>query len=98
MTHEQLFLKLLSDENIYENIDISDDYEKDKYGNSMITMAFESPGTKKKKAVKGFLVFVFNAKGRLVNMEVATKEKGQRNWQIATSEAFINFALKGFTE
>ncbi len=98
MTHKQLFLKLISDENIFENIDVSDDYEKDEWGNGVITMAFESPKGKKKKPVRAFLVFMFNAKGRLINVEVATKERGQKDWQVATSEHFINFLLKGFSE
>ena len=98
MTHKQLFLKFIEDENIFENIEVSDDYEKDEWGNAMITMAYESSATKKKKPTEAFLVFVFNAKGRLVNMEVATREKGKRNWQIATSDNYINLFLKGFAE
>lgn len=95
MTHEQLFLKLINDENIYDNLEVSDDYIKDKWGNSLITVGFESPSGK--KPVEALLMLVFNIKGRLINMEVSTREKGKKKWQIATSENLINFTLKGFT-
>lgn len=98
MNHRALFDKFFSDENIYENIDVSDDYAPDEYGNTVITFGFEGQGTKRKKPVMAFAVLVFNKKGRMINMEMATRKRGERHWQIATSDNFINFYLKGFQD
>lgn len=100
MKHRALFDKFFNDENVYENIDVCDDYEPDEFGNTVITFGFEGikPKTKRQKQVKAFVVLVFNKKGRIINMEVATRKVGDRDWQIATSDKFINFLLKGFQD
>lgn len=98
MTHRALFDKFFADENVYENIDVCDDYAPDDQGNTVITFGFDGQGTKRKKSVKAFVVMVFNKKGRMINMEVATRKVGQRDWQIATSDNFVNFLLKGFQD
>ena len=95
-THWELFKLLVNDPNIFENIDVCDDFEYDKFGNSMMTLSFQGGAPKGKKPCKGLIVLVFNPKGRLINIEVATKKRGERNWQIATSQNFISLALKGF--
>lgn len=94
--HLVLFKQLINDENIYENVDVCDDFEQDKFGNSIITLSFQGGAPKGKKPCKGMIVLAFNAKGRIINMEVATKKRGSRTWQAATSRNFINLAFKGF--
>lgn len=89
-THQQLFEELIYDENIQDNITVSNNYEEDELGNSIITMGFVGVGTKRKKGSQGFVVFTFNKKGRMVNMEIATKEASARKWQIAISEVFVD--------
>lgn len=92
MTHKELFEKLIYDENISDNIDVQDGYEPDKYGNSIITLSFEGVDfSKRKKGVNGMLILLFNKKGRMVSMEMATCKKGKKDWQIAASEKFANF-------
>lgn len=91
MTHKELIEKLIYDENIYDNIDVQDGYEPDKYGNSIVTMSFEGIDFGKKKGVNGMLIMLFNKKGRMVSMEIATCKKGKNDWQIAASEKFTNF-------
>jgi hypothetical protein len=95
-SHWEIFKALANDENIFENIDVCDEFDKDKFGNSMMTLSFQGVAPKGKKPCKGLVVLVFNPKGRLVNIEVATKKRGERNWQIATSQNFINLAFRGF--
>jgi hypothetical protein len=90
MTHKELIEKLIYDENIADNIDVCDSYEEDKYGNSIVTMSFEGVDSGKKKGVNGMLVLLFNKKGRMVGMEMATCKKGKKDWQVAISEKFIN--------
>jgi hypothetical protein len=90
-THKQLFEHLISDENIQDNIDVSDDYENTKNGNSIITMGFEGTGTAKKKGTHCVILLEFDKDGRLFCMEVATRKKGEKNWQVASSEKFVDF-------
>jgi len=91
LTHLDLIEGLVSDENISDNIDVSDDYPPDKHGNSMVTMSFEGTEEQKKTGVNGIIVFTFNPQGRMVGVEVATCKKGKKDWQIATSQKFMNF-------
>jgi hypothetical protein len=98
MTHRELLDKLFNDQDIYENIDVSDNYEADSRGNTTIVFGFETPVVKRKKSVKAIVIFTFNKKGRLIQVEVGTHKKGERDWQVATSQKFINFLLKGFVE
>jgi len=93
MTHLDLIEGLVSDENISDNIDVSDDYPPDKHGNSLITMSFEGASQDgKKKGVNGIVVFTFSPQGRMLSVEVATCKKGKKDWQIATSEKFVDFS------
>lgn len=96
LSHWTLFKEIVNDPNIFENIEVCDEFEKDHLGNSMMTLYFQGGAPKGKKPSKGLLVLVFNPSGRLINVEVATKKRGERNWQVATSHNFINLALKGF--
>lgn len=92
MSHKELIEKLINDENIADNIDVCDGYEPDKYGNSIVTMSFEGVDiSKRKKGVNGMLIFLFNKKGRMVSLEIATCKKGKKDWQIAASQKFTNF-------
>lgn len=91
MTHLDLVEGLVSDENIADNIDVSDDYPPDKHGNSIITMSFEGAQTGKKKGVNGIVVFTFSPQGRMISVEIATCKKGKKDWQIAISEKFVDF-------
>ncbi len=90
-THKELIEELIYDENIADNVDVCDGYEPDKYGNSIVTISFEGKKIGKKKGVNGMLVLLFNKKGRMVSMEMATCTKGKNKWQIASSNKFINF-------
>lgn len=96
LNHLEIFKNLVNDENIYENLEVCDNFDKDKFGNSMMTLSFQGGAPEGKKPCKGLIVLVFNPKGRLVNMEVATKKRGDRGWQVATSRNFINLKFKGF--
>jgi len=98
MTHRELLDKLFNDQDIYENIYVSDDYTPNDRGDTTIAFGFETPAVKRKKSVKAIVVFTFNKNGRLIQMEVGTHKKGDKNWQVATSPKFINFLLKGFVE
>lgn len=92
MTHLDLVEGLVSDENISDNVDVSDDYPPDKHGNSMITLSFEGTEEQKNKGANGIVVFTFNPQGRMVSMEIATCKKGKKDWQIATSDKFVDFS------
>lgn len=91
MTHQDLIEALVFDENISDNVLVSDDYALDKYGNSLITINLEGVMSEKKKAMNGLLLLTFNSQGRMISMEVATCKKGKKNWQIATSDKFVDF-------
>jgi hypothetical protein len=91
VTHKDLFDKLISDENIAENLSVNDDYEPDKYGNNTITMAFEGVDDGRKKGFKGMVILAFNTKGRLVHISLATCKKGKEDWQVASSGTLDDF-------
>lgn len=91
MTHLDLVAALLTDENISDNVEVSDDYAPDKFGNNLVTVSFEGVAHGKKKGVNGLLLFTFNPQGRLVSLELATCQKDKKNWQIAASEKFVDF-------
>jgi hypothetical protein len=88
LTHQDIVEGLINDENIQDNLLVSNDYSLDRHGNSLITLGFENFSTKKRK-LAGFVLFSFNIKGRLIGLEVAVK-KG-KSWEIASSEKFIDF-------
>lgn len=90
-THKELFEALIYDENISDNIDVCDTYEPDRYGNKLVTLSFEGSDIGRKKGAKGMLLLVFNKRGRLVTIEVATCKKGKKEWQVATSDMLTNF-------
>ncbi len=89
-THRELIEELIYDENISDNIDVCDSYPEDKHGNTIVTMSFEGVDKGRKKGNKGMLIFLFNKKGRMLSMELATCKKGKENWQIAVSDKFLN--------
>lgn len=91
MTHKKLIESLINDENVYDNIDVCDSYEEDKYGNSIVTMSFDGVDHDNKKGANGIVIFLFNKKGRLVSLELATCRKGKKTWQVAASNKFVNF-------
>lgn len=91
MTHQDLIEALASDENISDNVTVSDDYAPDKFGNSLLTMSFEGVSSGKIKAANGLILFTFSPQGRLVALEIATCKKGKKDWQIASSEKFADF-------
>lgn len=91
VTHKQLFEHLISDENIQDNMDVSDDYEPTKNGNSIMTLSFAGVGTARKKGTNCIILMEFNPEGRMVCMEVATRKVGERSWQVASSEKFVDF-------
>lgn len=97
MTHQDLIEALIFDENIQDNLYVSNDYSPDKHGNNLITIGFEQEGVKRKKGLAGFILFTFNAKGRLVNMEVAVRKKG-KDWEIASSEKLVDFTARFGTD
>lgn len=92
MTHLDLVEGLVSDENIADNIDVSDDYPPDKHGNSLVTLSFEGAKDGNKKGTNGIVVLTFSPQGRMLSIEVATCKKGKKDWQIATSEKFVDFS------
>jgi len=92
MTHQDLIEALIYDENIQDNLHVANDYAPDKYGNTLISVGFEEPGLKKKKSLAGFILFSFNPKGRLINLEVAIK-KG-KDVEIASSERLMDFTAR----
>ena len=95
LTHLDLTELLIYDENIQDNLNVSNDYDLDQYGNSMVTIGFEGvPNNKKKTQTKAMVLLTFNKEGRMVSMEVATREKGSRKWQIATSEKLIDMKTR----
>jgi hypothetical protein len=91
LTHKELLENLIYDENIQDNMHVSNDYADDEYGNSLITMGFEGKKSAKTKGTHAMILFTFNREGRMVNMEIATREIGQRKWQVASSEVFVDF-------
>jgi hypothetical protein len=93
MTHQDLIEALIFDENIQDNLYVANDYAPDKHGNSLITIGFEEPGTKKKRGLAGFILFSFNPKGRMINLEVAVR-KGGKEWEIASSGKLVDFAAR----
>lgn len=99
MTHFELFQQLIDDDNIADNIDVQDGYEKDVYGNNIITLSFEGVAEGKKKGANGMVILLFNESGRLVNMQIATKQ-GKKDWQVAVSQIFANFSqhIKGIDQ
>lgn len=93
MTHQDLIEALIFDENIQDNLYVSNDYAPDKHGNSLITLGFEEGGTRKKKALAGFILLTFNPKGRMIGMEIAIRKKG-KDWEIASSEKLVDFTAR----
>lgn len=90
-THLELFEALIYDENVQDNLSVSNDYEPDKYGNNIITMGFEGTANNSKRTqTNAMILFTFNKEGRMISMEIAVRERGQRKWQIATSDKFID--------
>jgi hypothetical protein len=95
LTHLDLVEALIYCENIQDNLSVSNDYPEDQYGNSMITMGFEGvPNNRRRTATHAMILFTFNRQGRLVSLEVATREKGNRKWQVATSEKLIDMKTR----
>lgn len=94
MSHQDLFEALIYDENIQDNMHVANDYGKDEYGNSIITMSFEEKEKKSDKTPKAIMIFSFNRPGRLVKIEVATKVKNKRAWNVVRSENFVDFSPK----
>ena len=95
LTHLDLLELLIYDENIQDNLNVSNDYEHDQYGNSMITIGFEGvPNSRKKTQTNAMILLTFNKEGRMVSMEIATREKGSRKWQVATSEKLIDMKTR----
>ena len=94
ITHQEIIEELIFDENIQDNMHVSNDYAPDDYGNQTITMGFTSMPNGRKKSTSALIVFSFNEKGRLVGMQVATKKKGERNWHMAISDVFMDFVSK----
>lgn len=93
MTHQDIVEALVFDENIQDNLYVSNEYAPDKYGNHLVTIGFEESTTsKKKRRPAGFVLFTFNAKGRMVNMEVAIRKSGK--WIMASSEKMIDFTAR----
>lgn len=90
MTHQDLFEALIYDENIQDNMHVSNDYELDEYGNNLITIGFEGVDRPKQKGTNAMVLLTFNKKGRLVTIEVATMIRGQHKWQVAVSERFVD--------
>jgi len=93
MTHQDLVEALIADDNISDNLYVSDDYSADRHGNRLITMGFEESRIKKKKTPAGFILFTFNPKGRLVNLELAIRKHG-KEWVIASSEKLVDFTAR----
>jgi hypothetical protein len=95
-THLELFEQLIYDENIQDNLTVSNNYAEDEHGNSIITMGFEGLESKEKGVLKtnAVLLFNFNQKGRLVGVEVATKEHKYGDWHVAVSEIFMDMKTR----
>lgn len=98
VTHKKLFEHFIQDENIQDNMNVSDDYGPAENGNTIITMGYEGVGTSRKKGTNCVIVLEFNKEERLVGMEVATRKIGERNWQIAVSDKFVDFKPRYGTE
>lgn len=98
MTHQDLIEALIFDENIQDNLYVSNDYAPDEYGNNIISMGFEEQGKRRKKGLAGFILFAFNPKGRLVSIEVAIRKRGNKEWQLASSEKLIDFESRYGTD
>jgi len=95
LTHLDLLELLIYDENIQDNLSVSNDYEPDQYGNSMITIGFEGvPNNRKKTQTNAMILLTFNKEGRMVSVEVATRERGSRKWQVATSEKLLDMKTR----
>ena len=94
MTHKDLFEGLIYDENIQDNMHVSNDYAEDKYGNTVITMGFEGTGGRKNFPANAIMLFSFNKRGRLVSVEVAMRKKGDQFWYIASSERFVDMKAR----
>lgn len=90
MTHQDLVEALIYDENIQDNMHVSNDYATDEYGNSMITIGFEGVEKNKHKGTNAMILLTFNKSGRLITMEVATAPRNQHRWQVAISEKFVD--------
>ena len=98
MTHQDLIEALVFDENIQDNLYVANDYAPDKYGNNLITIGFEGPERRKKKGLSGFILLAFNPKGRLVHIEVATRQAPNKEWQLASSEKLLDFSARFGTD
>ena len=94
LTYLDLIEALIYDENIQDNLNVSNDYEPDEHDNSIVTIAFEGPTVKRKKGTACLIIFTFNRRGRMVGVEVATRKKGDRHWQVASSEKMVDFTSR----
>jgi hypothetical protein len=90
LTHLDIFNLLIYDENIQDNLSVSNDYDEDEHGNNVITIGFEGVPDENKISTNGMVLLMFNREGRLINMEMATKEKKAKKWQVAVSEKFVD--------
>lgn len=90
MSHLDLFEALIYDENIQDNLFVTNDFEPDKHGNNMIAMSFEGVEESKSNGNKAVMLFTFNRSGRLMSMEVATLDRRKRKWNTVKSETFVN--------
>lgn len=90
MSHLDLFEALIFDENIQDNLFVTNAFEPDEHGNNMIAMSFEGVNSTKTDGNKAMMLFTFNKSGRLVGMEVATLDKSKKKWYITKSETFVD--------
>jgi hypothetical protein len=91
ITHKMLLEHLVRDENIADNIEVSEDYDTMENGNTLITMGFQGVSSTRKKGTRCIVLFEFTKEGRLACVEVATKKTKERHWQVASSEKFVDF-------
>ena len=94
LTHMELVSALVYDDSVADNIFVSDDYPTDENGNTLITMGFEGKKVGKARGSNAMILFTFNKKGRLVRLEAAVRESGQKQWQIASSEILIDMKTR----
>lgn len=94
MSDLDLVEALIYDENIQDNLNVSNDYEEDEYGNTRVSISFEKMPIKRKRGDACIMLFVFNKGGRLVGIEAATRLKGDRAWQVVISDPFMDFSTR----
>lgn len=96
-THQDVLEDLFFEDFLQDNLLVSNDYSLDSNGNSILTVGFEDPDNRGKKSLSGFILFTFDPAGRLSSLEVATR-KGKKDWQVATTEKFIDFTARFGTD